>query len=269
MVKTIVVMPVANEAGTLEEELREILALPYDNLYVYPVVDAFSHDDTPKIIDTLERETDGRVHKLFYKESRGVVSCYLYGFKCALADGAQHIIEMDGGMSHKPSEISEFIEKLDAGYDCVWGSRFIRGGGIEHHPWYRRVLSKGGTWLANLVLGTHLHDMTSGFEGFQRKVLEQLDLDAFLSRGHMYQTEMRFYCRGLKTVEVPINYTGGSSSLKAKSVTEALHILFCLKKHESAVRLPAAPQEAPGTAAVDAAAAVSSDRASCKGDGRP
>ena len=81
---------------------------------------------------------------------------------------------MDGGGSHKPSEIAQFVENLEKGYDCVWGSRYVAGGDISNHPLYRRVLSSGGTILANLVLGTKLKDMTSGFEGFQRKVLESM-----------------------------------------------------------------------------------------------
>lgn len=74
--------------------------------------------------------------------------------------------------------------------------------------------------------------MTSGYEAFRREVLMKMNLDKFLSTGHMYQTEMRFYCRKLKTVEVPIHYMAGGSSLKFKAVTEALSILFKLKKHE-------------------------------------
>ena len=143
---------------------------------------------------------------------------------------------MDGGGSHLPEEIPQFIEKLEAGHDCVWGSRFIEGGDISNHPLYRRILSGGGTLLANMVLGTRLKDMTSGFEGFQRDVLMNMNLDQFLSTGHMYQTEMRFYCRRLNTVEVPIHYIGGSSSLRFKTVVEALRILFQLKKHEKYVR---------------------------------
>ncbi|MBR6238489.1 MAG: glycosyltransferase, partial [Lachnospiraceae bacterium] len=178
----------------------------------------------------------GRVKCIYYKESRGVISCYLEGFRRALADGAERIIEMDGGGSHKPEELGQFVEKLDEGYDCVWGSRFISGGSISEQPLYRRILSGGGTMLSNIVLGTKLKDMTSGFEAFQADVLKNLNLDAFLSTGHMYQTEMRFYCRNLNTIEVPIHYTGGSSSLKFRSVTEALRILFELKKNESRIR---------------------------------
>lgn len=234
MKKTIIVMPVANEEESMGSVFEEILALPYDNLYVYPVIDNFSKDRTEEIIRDYEAKT-GRVKCIFYKESRGVISCYLEGFRRALADGAEQIIEMDGGGSHSPKEIPQFIDNLEKGYDCVWGSRFVAGGDISNHPLYRRILSSGGTTLANVVLGTKLKDMTSGFEGFQRKVLEEMNLDQFLSTGHMYQTEMRYYCRNLHTIEVPIHYIGGSSSLKFKSVKEALRILFQLKKHEKYV----------------------------------
>ena len=234
MKKTIIVMPVANEQDTMASVIDKILALPYDNLYLYPIIDAYSKDDTEKIIRSYE--STGRVKCVFYKESTGVVSCYLDGYRQALKDGAEQVIEMDGGGSHDPMEIPQFIEQLEKGYDCVWGSRFIEGAGMENDPLYRKILSRGGTILSNLVLGTKLRDMTSGFEAFKREVLEGLDLSAFLSTGHMYQTEMRFYCRNLNTVEVPIHYTAGKSSLKFKSVVEALVILFKLKGHEKAVK---------------------------------
>ncbi len=233
MKKTIIVMPVANEEATMGKVIESILALPYDNLYLYPVIDSYSKDRTEEIIRSYENT--GKVKCIFYKESRGVISCYLEGYRQALADGAECVLEMDGGGSHQPAEIPQFIEKLEEGYDCVWGSRFTKGGEMSHQPLYRRILSSGGTILANVVLGTRLKDMTSGFEGFQAHVLESMNLDRFLSTGHMYQTEMRFYCRRLNCVEVPIHYIGGDSSLKFKSVVEALSILFKLKKHESEI----------------------------------
>ena len=152
MRKTIIVMPVANEEATMRMIINEILALPYDNLFLYPVIDSYSKDRTEEIIRSYENT--GRVKCIFYHDSTGVISCYLEGFRRALEDGAERIIEMDGGGSHKPSEIPQFIDKLEDGYECVWGSRFIDGGGIKHDPLYRKVLSGGGTLLANLILGT-------------------------------------------------------------------------------------------------------------------
>lgn len=228
-------MPVANEEATMGKILDEILSLPYDDLYIYPVVDGYSKDRTEEIIREREKISD-KVKCIFFEASTGVISCYLEGFRQALLDGAEQILEMDGGGSHLPEEIPQFLEKLEEGYDCVWGSRFIEGGSMKQQPLYRRILSQGGTYLSNWVLGTGLKDMTSGFEGFQRQVLEDFYLDRFLSTGHMYQTEMRFYCRNLKTVEVPIHYVGTASSLKGSSVVEALRLLFQLKKNEGLVR---------------------------------
>lgn len=229
-------MPVANEEETMQGILDEILELPYDNLYIYPVIDSFSKDRTEEIIRTAASK-NAKVKLIFHEKSNGVISCYLEGFRQALKDGAEFVIEMDGGGSHLPKELPQFIEKLEEGYDCVWGSRFMKNGNVSNLPLYRRILSSGGTILANLVLGTKLADMTSGFEAFRREILESMNLDNFLSTGHMYQTEMRYYCRNFHTIEVPIHYIGGSSSLKFKSVTEALKILFQLKKHEKEVFL--------------------------------
>ena len=234
MKKTIIVMPVANEESTMGQILDEILELPYENLYIYPVVDSYSKDRTEEIIREKEKISD-KVKCIFYQESTGVISCYLEGFRQALADGAERILEMDGGGSHKPAEIPQFLEKMEDGYDCVWGSRFMDGGSMKEQPLYRRILSQGGTFLSNFVLGTRLKDMTSGFEGFQREVLESMNLDRFLSTGHMYQTEMRYYCRNLRTIEVPIHYVGTASSLKGSSVTEALKLLFQLKRNETLI----------------------------------
>lgn len=232
MKKTIIVMPVANEEKTMQEIIDKIMALPYDNLYLYPVIDSYSKDGTEEIIRKAEKTYNGRVKCIFFERSKGLVSCYFYGFTQALKDGAEYVIEMDGGGSHDPAAIPMFISALDDGYDCAWGSRYVEGGELANQPFYRRMLSSGGTFLSNLVLGTKLKDMTSGYEAFKAPVLKSMYFSRFLSHGHMYQTEMRYYCRNFKTKEIPIKYIGGGSSLKLKSVTEALCILFQLKKYE-------------------------------------
>lgn len=100
------------------------------------------------------------------------------------------------------------------------GVRFISGGKVSDTPLYRKILSGGGTILSNIILGTKLKDMTSGYEAFQRTVLERMNLDEIMSTGHMYQTEMRYYCRNLNCVEGPIHYVGASSGLKFRTVVE-------------------------------------------------
>lgn len=235
MKKTIIVMPVANEENTMEQIIKEIMELPYDNLYLYNIIDSYSKDRTEQIIREAEEKYAGRVKCIFFQESKGLISCYLHGFKMALLDGAEYIIEMDGGGSHSPKDLYRFIDALENGYECAFGSRFMSGGREKDVLLYRKFLSKGGTFLSNFVLGTKLKDMTSGYEAFQRNVLLNMNLDNFLSKGHIYQTEMRFYCSDMKYIEVPITYVGGGSTLKLKSVTEAIKVLFKFKKNKKNV----------------------------------
>lgn len=235
MSKYSIVMPAANEEKTIQSTIDQIMNMEGRPLHLYVVMDDYSRDTTESIIREAMKTYD-RLHLVYYKESKGVATCYLYGFKVAIDEGADFIIEMDAGGSHNVQDIPRFLEKLDEGYSCVWGSRFIKGGGVKDLPFYRLFLSRGGTILSNTVLGTRLKDMTSGFEAFKADVLKQLNLDMFLSRGHMYQTEMRYYCRNENAVEVPIVYQGSDTGLKFKSVTEALDILFRLKEYEKEVK---------------------------------
>lgn len=235
MSKYAVVMPAANEEKTIRSTIDSIMGYEDKPLHLYIVIDDYSKDATEEIIREAMKQYN-RLHLVYYKEARGVATCYLYGFKVAIEEGADFIIEMDAGGSHNVADLPKFLNKLDEGYDCVWGSRFMKGGGVKDLPAYRLFLSRGGTLLSNVVLGTRLKDMTSGYEAFRADVLKQLDLDKFLSTGHMYQTEMRYYCRNEKAVEVPIVYVGSDTVLKFKSVTEALDILFRLKQYEKLVR---------------------------------
>ncbi|MDQ1328017.1 MAG: dolichol-phosphate mannosyltransferase, partial [Candidatus Poribacteria bacterium] len=217
--------------------LNSILCIGIPEIHIVPVMDSYSKDDTYDIVNRMSKGNPN-IHLLFHEKSKGVVSCYLYGFKYALQQNADYIIEMDGGCSHDPKEIPNFIKYLDEGYDCVFSSRFMTGGGIENHPLYRRLVSKYGTILANLVLGTKLSDMTSGYEAFRREVLEKIDLDNMLSINisHFYQTEMRYYCSKFNIYEIPITYKGSKSSLKSKTVFKSLRALFILKKRGIALR---------------------------------
>ena len=71
MEKTIIVMPVANEEGSMAQVIDDILALPYDELYLYPVIDNYSKDNTEQIIRSYE--STGRVKCVFYEIGRAHV----------------------------------------------------------------------------------------------------------------------------------------------------------------------------------------------------
>src|SRR5260370_2257041 len=137
-------------------------------------------------------------------ESRGIVAAYVRGYREAIAPGHDDIREMEAGFSHRPEDLAGFLEAMDGGYDCIFGSRFVPGGSMTDSPWHRRLVSRGGTVLANLLLGTRLHDMTSGFELFSRLALSETLDRGIRSRAHFFPTEITYNARSMPLVHVPI-----------------------------------------------------------------
>jgi hypothetical protein len=150
------------------------------------------------------------------------------GYRAAVAASCDWILEIDGGYSHQPEDIPRFFEKMADGYDCVFGSRFCVGGKMTKSPFKRLFISRGGTWLANLLLGTRLKDMTSGFELFSRHALLAILDRGIRSRGPFFQTEIKAYCRKLRMAEVPIDYRNPSGSVGTRALADAFSNLWFL-----------------------------------------
>lgn len=222
-----VVIPLANESETFVK-LATSLAGVMDSARtwrVYFVLDGASKDDTLQLSESLSRR-DPRFKTIYEPANRHVVDAYVRGFRQAVQDGHQLIIEMDGGLSHDPAQIPAFVTAYEQGYDCIFGSRFMAGSQMKNDSMKRRFLSSTGTWLANMLLGTRLKDMTSGFEAFDSRVLGQLLKIKLRSRGHFFQTEIRYLCRNCRQVEVPISYHSPSPRVSNASIGNALSSLF-------------------------------------------
>lgn len=191
----------------------------------FSVFDRVNKDDSLDRMRELER-TEPRLCVVWAPENRCVVDAYLRGYKAALDAGCDWILEIDAGFSHQPSDIPQFFNAMEQGLDCVFGSRFI--GRFEKSSFKRRIVSWGGTALANLLLGTRQTDMTSGFELFSRQTLLMVLDRGIQSRAHFFQTEIKTYCRKLNFIEVPITYRAASPRLSFSAVKEAFQQLWRL-----------------------------------------
>jgi len=226
-----VVCPMANERATAERFVREVLAscepFRFKSLTFFAVLDRVSRDGTLDLLRGLEASVPG-LRVVWAPENRCVVDAYLRGYREALDAGCDWVLEIDAGYSHQPSDIPRFFEKMLEGHDCVFGSRFRPGGGFTESPLKRKVISRGGTMLANLLLGTRLSDMTSGFELFSRAALEEALRKGINSRGHFFQTEIKAHCHGLRLAEVPIRYRAASDSVNNNVLKDAFVNLWRL-----------------------------------------
>jgi dolichol-phosphate mannosyltransferase len=216
------VIPMANE----EEDFHPFVDLLTQVLDVvgtgkiYFIIDNVSKDNTLNLARDLEVK-DSRFGVVWAPENRSVVDAYLRGFREAYNNGHELIIEMDAGLSHDPRAIPMFLRVLNEGNECAFGSRFINGGSMGDSPFKRRMLSKTGTVLANTLLGTHLYDMTSGFQGFHRNVVGAILDYKLKSTAHFYQTELRYLLRHRRIFEVPIHYKAPSPRVSQSAIKNA------------------------------------------------
>lgn len=191
---------------------------------MYLVVDKASRDRTLALCRELSAR-DTRFVTVWAPENRNVVDAYLRGFREICAAGHAYVVEMDAGLSHDPAEIPRFLDALEQGCECAFGSRYVAGGSNADSPASRQCLSRGGTILANALLGTRLRDMTSGFQAFQRGVVEDLLAHGLRSQAHFYQTEIRYLLRNRNAIEIPIAYKAPSPRVSRKAIWNSLGCL--------------------------------------------
>lgn len=222
-----VVIPLANEESEFFD-LISLVSATLDRLAsgtVYLVVDKASKDKTLELSQQLSQQ-DSRFVTVWAPENKNVVDAYLRGYLEAYEAGHEFIIEMDAGLSHDPRAIPMFLRVLNEGNECAFGSRFINGGSTADSAWKRRFLSKFGTRLANALLGTKMKDMTSGYQGFHRSIVEKFLSYPLQSRAHFYQTELRYLLRYSRYMEVPIHYRAPSPSVSNNAIKNSINCLF-------------------------------------------
>ena len=232
-----VCLPTYNERENVERMVRALVA---EGVHVL-VVDDSSPDGTGEVADRLAEELE-QVAVLHRAAKEGLGPAYLAGFRRALADGAELVLEMDCDFSHDPRDVPRLIAAAENGADLVLGSRYVPGGRIPNWGLLRRFISRGGCVYAQLWLQTRLRDLTGGFKCYRRAVLETIDLDAIESRGYAFQIEgtYRTLRKGFRVVEVPITFVdreeGGSKMSKA-IVLEAIWKVPALRLAALAGRL--------------------------------
>jgi dolichol-phosphate mannosyltransferase len=153
-------------------------------------------------------------------------SAYIAGFKQALANGADYIMEMDADLSHDFRYLPVFLKEASQ-VDLVLGSRYVKGGEIKNWNLVRRLVSSLGNIYARLVLGVPIRDLTGGFKCYRRAVLEKIDLDSLDSQGYVFQIETTYLAlaNGFRIKEIPIVFTereAGKSKFNLKIFFEAL-----------------------------------------------
>ncbi len=204
-----IVVPTLNEAENIDSLLNRILAVDFGtDSFEIIFVDDGSTDGTPDKVRAWKKRAS--VQLIERREKPDLTASILAGAATARSDV---IVVMDADLSHSPEHLPAIVTPvLHGNYDVAIGSRYVKGGGTENWPLYRRLLSRAGGWIARPLCD--VNDATSGFFAFRRTLAASISNQAY---GYKILLELLMANQGkLRVTEVPICFhdrTRGASKL--------------------------------------------------------
>lgn len=198
--KLSVVIPVFNEAATIETVLTTVLSTPYDKEVI--VVDDGSQDGTREILARLSRN---ELKIIYHEKNQGKGAALRTGFRAVSGD---FVIIQDADLEYDPADYPKLLKPLlDGRADVVYGSRFI--GGDEHRAlfFWHMIGNRLLTLLSNMFSNLNLTDMETCYKAFRREILEQITIQ---ENRFGFEPEITAKVAGLKAriYEVGISYSG-------------------------------------------------------------
>lgn len=218
--KLSVIIPAYNEAeniGSCLDELRATLRDKYQIPYEIIVVNDNSHDATPDVVRS-QMEGDGQV-RLVNRSLPG-------GFGRAIRSGLDHVtgdvvVIYMADLSDDPEDVVAYYRKIEEGYDCVFGSRFMKGSQVKDYPRFKLVINRIVNSCVRLMFWTQFNDLTNAFKAYRTSVIR--DCGPYRASHFNITLEMSLSAliRRYHIAEIPISWYGrtwGSSKLKLREM---------------------------------------------------
>lgn len=217
--KLSVVLPARNEEGCIAATVEHLnLELRLQKIaHEIVVVDDGSTDSTWKLL----QEIAARIPEL-----RPVQNLGEHGFGRATVCGINHatgdaVVIMMTDESDDCRDVVKYWQILNEGWDAVFGSRFIPGGGVIDYPKHKLILNRMANLFLKLLFRVKLNDFTNAFKAYRRTALE--GCRPFLSPHFNLTVELPLKCivRGYSWTVMPItwrNRRSGESKLKIKEM---------------------------------------------------
>ena len=218
MPKYSIVVPFHNEEQSvtrLYDRVKDVMETVNESFELV-FVDDGSRDRTYRLLEEIAA-VDSRVLLIKLRRNFGQTPALAAGFDHATGE---YVIAMDGDLQHDPSEIPQFMAKLEEGYDVVSGWRAQRADNFV----LRRIPSSAANWLLRKVSGVEIHDFGTTFKAYRREVIQNIPLYAEMHR--FIPALASWY--GATMCEVPISNPARASGESHYGLSRTFRVAFDL-----------------------------------------
>lgn len=218
--KLSIVIPAYNEEESITETIDQIEeAFSKVNIdHEIFVVDDNSKDNTIQVLETLAQ----KYPSLKYETNLGP-----NGFGYAVRYGLERysgdcVAIMMADLSDSPYDLIRFYTKMVEGnYDCVFGSRFTKGGKVIDYPFVKKVINRIANFIIRMTMRINYNDTTNAFKLYKREVIEGVKPILSPHFNLTIELPLKAIIRGYSYTVVPNSWTNrkyGESKLKIKEM---------------------------------------------------
>jgi len=216
--KLSVVIPAHNEEGTIKNTIREIVETLLKEKISYEIVlvNDNSTDNTAHIAAELSKN-DANI-KVVTRTPPG-------GFGRAVREGLDNIsgdavVICMGDASDSPADIVKYFRKLEEGFDCAFGSRFIKGAHVAGYPVVKLIFNRLGNLLIKYMFGIKYNDTSNAFKAYKRQVIESVKPIVSNHFNITVEIPLKAINRGYSYAIVPISWYGRTSGVSKHKLAE-------------------------------------------------
>ena len=213
-----IIVPLKNEEKGIKNLIENLTPIldKIDKKTNVSLIDDYSSDQTWNILKQYEQKFN--FIKIFKKEK-------LSGFGNALRVGIEKnqddaLIFFMGDCSDNPNDIIEYVKYLDEGYDCVFGSRFIKYSKLYNYPLIKLILNRLANNFIRVLFFIKYNDITNAFKAYKKTVLEQ---SRPIISGHFNinaELSLKSIIRGFKYKIIPITWTNRKKGISKFYIKE-------------------------------------------------
>ncbi len=213
------VLPAHNESRNIDKAVTQFAerlrleGIPFELV----VVNDNSTDDTAAVVEALG-ETHPEIRLVHNTPPGGLGRAIRFGLKHATGD-AIAIVMAD--LSDSPEDVVRCYRTLEEGYDCVFGSRFVKGSRVTHYPPLKLIANRAVNLLIRALFLTRHNDMTNAFKVYRRHVIDGIGPLHACHFNITIELSLSALVCGYRIATIPISWSGrtwGSSNLRIRTM---------------------------------------------------